>query len=232
MIGGSTMGKSLQLFFLCLALAGPSNIQAKTKVIVVDTAVDSAIHNCTLLNKCRLRSAIEIAASGDRITFSPDLDGAFISLLSGELTIDKNIVIDGDLDNDGSADIAVSGYNYSRVFSINDSLVVTLDGLIITNGYLSTGALGGGAGISIGNGGSTTIKNSRITNNETLLLAGGGIQLSAGSLSIVNCTFNNNSATHGGAIENRGSIETRTPRLKRTARSTTFLSSRTFPGHS
>jgi autotransporter-associated beta strand protein len=122
-----------------------------------------------------LRNAISTALSGDTITFNA---GMTITLSSGQLAIAKNLTIDGDLDDNGSADVTVDANYNSRVFSITSG-TVSLDGLTITHGLVSgnggayNSVNGGdalGAGISV-TGGTLTINHSSITGN---VAAGGG----------------------------------------------------------
>ncbi|MGV3680222.1 MAG: DUF4347 domain-containing protein, partial [Acidovorax sp.] len=123
-----------------------------------------------------LRQAIASATAGDTITFSAV---STVTLASGELVINKNLIIDGDLDNNGTADVTIDANYTSRVLSITTGSTVTLDGLVITHGSLSgVGGNGGtlstdggnalGAGIS--NAGTLTINNTSVTANG----AGGG----------------------------------------------------------
>ncbi|MEO7641330.1 MAG: DUF4347 domain-containing protein, partial [Ramlibacter sp.] len=124
-----------------------------------------------------LREAIAWANANDIITFSA---GMTVVLSLGQLTIGKNLIIDGDLDNNGTADVTVNANHTGRVFDITTG-TVTLDGLVITNGFL-TGAGGNraaGAGLPGGdalgaglrNAGTLTIINTTITANKA---AGGG----------------------------------------------------------
>jgi autotransporter-associated beta strand protein len=122
-----------------------------------------------------LRNAIFTALSGDTITFQSNMT---VSLTSGELVISKNLIIDGDLNNDGVADVILDANHSSRVIAITGG-TVTLDGLVITKGLVSGAggdfnslngkdALGGGIYVA---GGVLTMKNSSITANKA---AGGG----------------------------------------------------------
>jgi hypothetical protein len=153
-----------------------------------------------------LREAIEeIAVAGDIITFDSALDGQAISLTAGELNIDYDLTIDGDLDNDGNPDItiqrdlaaplALEGF---RIFNVDDgtsSLIdVTLDGLVITGGLASIlGESGGG----IRTDENLTVANSIIDGNSARgtfsYNAGGGISGGAGTLVINNSIISNNS---------------------------------------
>ena len=117
-----------------------------------------------------LRAAIAAATAGDTITFiAPMTIG--LSTKAGVdslLILNKNLTIDGDLDNNGTADVTVNGNAASRVLSITTGTVV-LDGLSITNGKLIGTSSGGsalGAGISVtGTGTQVTILHSGISNN-------------------------------------------------------------------
>ncbi|MDX9843177.1 MAG: Ig-like domain-containing protein [Aquabacterium sp.] len=122
-----------------------------------------------------LRNAIFTALSGDTITFQSNMT---VSLTSGELVISKNLIIDGDLNNDGVADVTLDANHSSRVITMMAG-TVTLDGLVITKGLVSGAggdynslngkdALGGGIYVS---GGVLTMKNASITANKA---AGGG----------------------------------------------------------
>ncbi|NJA04139.1 DUF4347 domain-containing protein [Methylococcaceae bacterium WWC4] len=124
-----------------------------------------------------LRAAIASASSGDTITFNA---GMTITLSSGQLSISQNLTIDGDLDDNGSADVTVDANYHSRVLSITSGNV-TVDGLTITHGLVSgdggayNSVNGGdalGAGISVTGAGTTaTFLHSTITGN---VAAGGG----------------------------------------------------------
>ncbi len=121
-----------------------------------------------------LRNAIGSAAAGDTITFNA---GMTVTLSSGELVLNKNLTLDGDLDNNGTADVTIDANHSSRVISVTAGSTVTLDGLVITNGLLAgngsaAGAAGGSAlGAGISNAGNLLIVNSAITANKA---SGGG----------------------------------------------------------
>ena len=69
-----------------------------------------------------LRATIAAASSGDTIKFASSLIGQTIKLTSGELTITKNLDIDGP----GAGQLTVSGGGASRVFDIASGADVTL----------------------------------------------------------------------------------------------------------
>ncbi|BBT18129.1 hypothetical protein WP8S17C03_41780 [Metapseudomonas otitidis] len=123
-----------------------------------------------------LRNAIASALAGDTITFQSSMT---VGLTSGQLVLNKNLFIDGDLDNNGTADVTIDANHISRVFAMTAGNV-TLDGLVITKGLVSGNggayntlaggdALGGGIYVA---GGVLTLKNSAITANKAA--AGGG----------------------------------------------------------
>ena len=80
-----------------------------------------------------LRNAITAATAGDTITFSA---GMTVTMSSGKLTINKNLTIDGDLNDDGTADVTIDANYTSQVLQITTGTVL-LDGLTLTHGSLS-----------------------------------------------------------------------------------------------
>ncbi len=123
-----------------------------------------------------LRQVIAMAASGDTITFGPNVTNT-ITLTSGELVIGRNLTIVGP----GTRMLAVSGNNARRVFNITAGSV-NISGLTISNGLAAgtTGLFNAGPG-SPG--------------------FGGGIH-NAGTLVLTGCTVSGNSATGGMGGEN------------------------------
>ncbi|MBK5509604.1 Ig-like domain-containing protein [Pseudomonas sp. TH15] len=123
-----------------------------------------------------LRAELALAQNGDIVTFS----GSMIVNLNTELLVNKNITIDGDLNNDGVADVTLSGQYKTRVIEVASGSTVTLDGLVITRGLVSgnggnggygaTGAMGGG----IFNAGILTLNNVSVTGNAAAGGGGGG----------------------------------------------------------
>ncbi|CAH0239962.1 hypothetical protein SRABI123_02865 [Pseudomonas sp. Bi123] len=123
-----------------------------------------------------LRAALASAQNGDIVTFST---GMTVQLTS-ELLINKSVYVDGDLNNDGVADVTLDGQYKTRVIEVSSGSAVTLDGLVITRGlvagnggnggYGATGAMAGG----IFNAGILTLKNVTVTSNAASGGGGGG----------------------------------------------------------
>ena len=61
-----------------------------------------------------LRQMILDAAPGDTITFSAALSSGTIVLTGGQLAIAKDLIIDGDLNDDDEPDITINGGGTGR----------------------------------------------------------------------------------------------------------------------
>ena len=131
-----------------------------------------------------LRQHIIDAVNGDTITFNASMTVSLSTVSGGNLlAISENLTIDGDLNNDGTADVTLDAQNKGRVLAITSG-TVTLDGLVLTKGLLSGngGGFGGldggdglGAGLSVsGVGTKVTVLGSTITANAASGGGGGG----------------------------------------------------------
>ncbi len=152
-----------------------------------------------------LRQAIATANSGDTINFDMSKVESPIVLTSGELRIEKDLILEGPSD----ADLTVSSDQRSRVFFI-DNANVTIAKLTIANGlpfYVEGEDLSqSGGGIFI-NGGHVSIENCAIANNSSLPShTGGGIYNAGGSLTVKESTLHHNYAGAGGAIYCSGDL--------------------------
>ncbi|MCB0199491.1 MAG: hypothetical protein KDI03_05400 [Anaerolineae bacterium] len=161
-----------------------------------------------------LRQAIADAAPGDMVVFDGGLAGATISLTSGQLEIDKDLVIDA---NDAPG-ITVSGGGRSRVFLVDADVTAELRALVIRDGKTPDAATGenseGGGGIysrgtlrlvacsvranRTGNGGN----GGQVERRTPELPAGnagrGGGIMSEGDLILESTTVISNTTGHGG----------------------------------
>jgi hypothetical protein len=152
-----------------------------------------------------LRAAIANAQSGDQIVFDDSLRGQTITLTSGELAIAEDLDIEGP----GADQLAVSGNDQSRVFSITGGATVTIAGLTITDGMM-VGSPGQGGGI-LNTGSQLTVTNDILTNNEALGVTdqagqGGAIaSISNANLIVTDSLFTHNQARGGaGRFANGG----------------------------
>ena len=155
-----------------------------------------------------LRNAIDAAVSGDTITFG--VTGT-ITLTSGELSIGKDLTIDGP----GATSLIVSGNNSSRVFSTHHSTVM-ISGITISDGLVATGLNQGGAGI-LNSIGTLTLDGVVISNNHVPgpdvggeRVGGGIVNQDQGTLTLSNSTISGNSSDRGGGIFNSGGPSTMT----------------------
>ena len=151
--------------------------------------------------------AITDALSGDTIMLE---DGAIFTEYG--LVIDKNLNFN--VFNNGYA--TIDGGNFGTIFIINNGVVVNLQNLILINGQ---GTLGG----AIYNNGTLTVNNCTFADNAAqdggAIYNGGTLTYTSvtlnsitvaengGTLTVMNSTFTNNTATgNGGAIYNGGTI--------------------------
>ena len=123
-----------------------------------------------------LRAAIlqaqQNGVRADKIVFDASLAGQTVNLQT-KLEIDSSLTINGDVDNDGKADITLSGQNQTRIIDIEERIFlgdtnVTIRSLTITDGNSDEGA-----GIYSKNFGEINIINSTISNCSADYGAGG-----------------------------------------------------------
>ncbi|MFV3307729.1 Ig-like domain-containing protein [Pseudomonas sp. NY15181] len=155
-------------------------------------------------NGLSIREALFWARGGDTITF--DLNGALAGNQGGTIVLNgtqldihySNLNIDGDLNDDGVADVTLSGNHASRVMAVGSSVTgVEITGLTLTQGV--TG--GGGGGLYIGAGSSLTLRDSVISNNTDIGGGGGGLYATASTVTVINSTISGNTSnTFGGGI--------------------------------
>src|SRR5438093_1181711 len=183
------------LLSLVVAAALSSTAARATTLTVTSTADDGTTAGT-------LRSLLAGAADGDTIDFS--VTGT-ITLISGELLVDKNVTIMGP----GAANLAVDGNAAGRVFHIGSGKTVAISDLTITNGN----AWGPGFWDPVGGGiynDHATLTVSRCTLSGNLASSAGGAISNDGvdgnpTLTASASTLSGNSAGQvGGAIHNEG----------------------------
>jgi CSLREA domain-containing protein len=134
-----------------------------------------------------LRSIITSACAGSTITFADSVRGAIV-LTSGELLIDKNLIVEGP----GANLLAVqrNGGNSStlfRIFNLNTpGKKVAISGLTIAGGA----SYSGGGIYSI-----ATLALSNVTIRNNFATAGGGIFNNGAKLNVANSTISDNSVS-------------------------------------
>lgn len=175
-----------------------------------------------------LRSAIDLAASGDTIQFEAGLSGT-IFLGSPLPALGGNLTIQGP----GAGVITINGNSQHRVFFIESGAVVVISGLTIAGGFTDfpnggteTDGFGGGivnlgnltledsvlrdnfaefVGGGVSNEGILNVLRTTIRNNVTDAGGvGGGIDTFGGQVDIVESTISGNLADFGGGISNAG----------------------------
>ena len=137
-----------------------------------------------------LRQALAGASDGDTID-ATDISGV-ITLTTGQLLVDKSVIINGA----GANFLAIDGNASSRIFQIGSGETVTISDVTIRNGQ---GNFGGG--IFNGASAALTITNSILGGNVGGF--GGGI-FNSGTLTIVSSTVSDNMASEGAGIYNSG----------------------------
>ena len=145
-----------------------------------------------------LRQAILDATPDETITFASDLIGQTVVLTSGELVVDKGLVIQGP----SATQLAISGGHVSRVFRVDpysSGISVMISGLTIKDGNGADLLAGGG----VYNSGVLTLDECVISGNsvnwadswgQSFFAYGGGI-FNDGALTLNRCTVKDNQVT-------------------------------------
>jgi hypothetical protein len=150
----------------------------------------------------------------DTVVFADGLAGT-IPLTTGQLDITDHLTIDGP----GPEQLAVSGSQLSRVFSISGGAIVSIDDLTITHGQV-VGAPADGGGI-LNSGGTLALDRVTLSHNEVVgtgsaQARGGAVaNLLGGTLTVIDSVFTQNWALGGaGALGSGGGIFSLTSSLK------------------
>lgn len=176
-----------------------------------------------------LRKILGSVCLDGTVNFSDALAGQTITLLSGPLTLGRNVTIDGS----AAPGLTISGNNSDRVFIINPGTSATLKNLTIANGYgwqlaggiLNNGALTldhavvtqnnmdtnagefwqGGGGIYNGDGAVLNLTDSSVTDNHAGWSGGGIYSFFNSTTTIVRSTISGNVSNDvGGAFRSLG----------------------------
>ena len=152
---------------------------------IVTTTADSGVGS--------LRDAVANPATPKVITFAPALSGQTITLTNGQLTLLNNVTIDASALAGG---IRISGNNSSRVFEVPAGATASLTGLTIRDGVANGVGISAQQGGGIFNQGTLRLTNCTFTACSAAN-AGGAIQVLAGNLTAIACTFATNTSPRG-----------------------------------
>jgi hypothetical protein len=155
-------------------------------------AATQLVTNCNDSGTGSLRQAVLDAASGDTVNFAHDLGCSAIVLTSGDIEIATDLSIVGP----GTAALAVSGNNQSRIFQIDSGATVSVSGVTIEDGSAATE--GGG----VLNDGNITLTNVALSDNTVSTGsdggAGGGGLANESTATVTDSTVTGNTATSTG----------------------------------
>jgi hypothetical protein len=198
---------ALGAYTVVATYGGSVNFNASTATIqqVVSACPSTLVTNLNDNGPGSLRELIRQACNGATISFDPAVRGT-LTLTSGVLLIDKNLIVNGP----GANVLTVSANRFSRVLHITAGRTVTLSGLTVADGNAhGSGVLNDGGGGILNDRGALTINDSAVTGNTAA--SGGGIfNLSAGDGSVATLTISrstisgNTSTGHGGGIASDG----------------------------
>ena len=159
-------------------------IHAASNVYVNDATGSDSNDCATAVTACKtIGEGINKATAGDIILVAT-------GVYSEHITLSKSVTISGT----GSSNVFVDGSYTGRVFTINSSANVTLQGMTMRNGSVD-GSPGGG----IYNAGTLILKNSAVLSNTATNNSGGAIG-NIGTLTITQSILAHNSTVSGGAI--------------------------------
>jgi hypothetical protein len=204
---------------VCLTLAICASTLSTNLQLLAGTVINTADSG-----PGSLRDVLAAAIHGETISFDPTLNGATITLSSGQLLISNlEVIIDA---SSLASGLSISGNNLHRVLNIAGSTSdVTLRNITIKNGrivnqngggiYLTEGSLQmfdcvvtgcfasyNGGGINLGLGTTATLERCRIIGNSSTTSGFGGGLFIGGAIGtlIRNCVIAGNSNPFGGGL--------------------------------
>jgi CSLREA domain-containing protein len=193
-------------------LSGVSLAQSASSPVVNSLADpgDGTCDDVRTGDGCTLREAIAFATAGATITFHPQLTSggpATITLLTGQLVIDKSLAITGPGAKLLTVARSVTASQF-RNFAVTAGTTVGLSHLSISNGHTNAFLAGGGGGLL--NGGNLTVHMVTFSGNYGGTSGGAILNQATGILLLTSSTLSGNSAGFsGGAISNQGSATIR-----------------------
>nr|WP_253719438.1 hypothetical protein [Treponema sp. B152] len=151
----------------------------------------------------KLKAAVEALDGPNLIIIDGEIKAENASNNYGEITVNRTLTIQGKagfVSDILNANKDTGGKPHHRIFKIETSGNLTLDGLTLTGGGSITDKTNGAAVYSKG---SFTAKNCKFEDNEAgsnLAGAGGAVYIETGQTTINNCEFTSNNANIGGAV--------------------------------
>ncbi|MGE5396389.1 MAG: CARDB domain-containing protein [Chitinophagales bacterium] len=191
------------LAVLAIAAALLPAIHAEAATITVTTRDDYRSSEQVINGS--LRDAVNRAAAGDTIQFSPDLTRPVIIPLVEPLTISKSLIIDGGPSvNDP---ITIYGHDSFRAFEVTNASL-SLNNLTLTNCKAPSNEVGGAINFTspTATDAVLSLSNCRITNNEGQQHGGGIYCEGAASVTCSQCLFMNNSVNVNDIVTRGGGL--------------------------
>jgi hypothetical protein len=153
-----------------------------------------------------LRDTIATAPADALITFAHNLANQTITLTSGQLVVNKNLIIDGAQ----TPGLTISGNNTSRVIEMENAINLTLKNVTIANGKVTGADEATGAGGGLRGSSSSTLTLEYCTFKNNVASWAGAIYTGFKSTNIIkNCTFDSNNGTSGKSERGAGAIATK-----------------------
>ena len=153
----------------------------------------------------KLKDAVEASNGPNLIIIDGEIKATVDSDNNGEITVKRTLTIQGKPDSVSdilNANKDTEGKPYHRIFTIETSGNLTLDGLTLTGGGKDSSTKLDGAAVY--SKGSFTAKNCKFEDNEagsvSVAGVGGAVNVESGQTTINNCEFYLNNANIGGAV--------------------------------
>lgn len=153
----------------------------------------------------KLKAAVEASNGPNLIIIDGEIKAAVDSDNNGEITVNRALTIQGKPDSVSdilNANKDTGGKLHHRIFKIETSGNLTLEGLTLTGGGKNSSTKLDGAAVY--SEGSFTAKNCKFESNEagsvSVAGAGGAVNVESGQTTIDNCKFISNNANIGGAV--------------------------------